>query len=153
LRRFTKAARDFNMKAFTLLELLITLGISAMVLAVSWPLMTNIYLSFQITSEVDNLIAVLRKAQSLAFTNQDQSPYGVYILESQYLVFKGSSYAGRDPTFDEKFAKPSDIIISGLSEVVFTPLSGVSNATGTFDLSNGRQNLSIQINDEGTINY
>ena len=135
------------------MELIITLGISAMILAVSWPLISNMYLSFQITSERDNLIGVLRKAQSLAFTNQDQSSYGLYILENQYIVFKGDSYAARDTAFDEKFAKPSDIIISGLSEVVFTSLSGIPNATGTFNISNSRQNLSIQINEEGTINW
>lgn len=141
------------MKSFALLELLITLGVLAMILAVSWPLMTNMYLSFQITSERDNLIGVLRKAQSLSFTNQDQSPYGVYLLENQYVVFKGDSYANREPASDEKFAKPSDITINGLSEIVFIPLSGIPNATGTFNLSNNRQNLSIQINEEGTINY
>lgn len=140
------------MRGFTLFEILISLGILAVIVAAALPSLTNVYFGFQLTPERDNLIGVLRKAQSLAFTNQNQSPYGIYLLENQYVVFKGSSYATRDPAFDEKFAKPSGITISGLSEIVFTPLSGVPDRTGAFDLTNGRQTLSIQINEEGTIN-
>lgn len=139
-------------KGFTLLEILLALGILAAIFAAGLPLLTNVYLGFQLNAESDNLIGVLRKAQSLAFANQNQSAYGVEILENQYVVFKGGSYATRDPAFDEKFAKPSGIFISGLSEIVFTPLSGVPDRTGNFNLSNGRQTLSIQINEEGTIN-
>lgn len=134
------------------MEILLTLAILGTISAVGWPVINNLYSDFQITSERDNLIGVLRKAQSLAFSNQGQSSYGVYVLENQYAVFKGSSYATRDPVFDEKFAKPSGIAVSGLSEIVFVPLSGIPNATGTFNLSNGRQNLSVQINEEGAIN-
>ncbi|MEK7555522.1 MAG: prepilin-type N-terminal cleavage/methylation domain-containing protein [Patescibacteria group bacterium] len=140
------------MKGFTLFEIIITIGILGTISAVSFPVINNLYSDFQLTSERDNLIGVLRKAQSLAFTNQGQSSYGVELLENQYVVFKGNSYTERDSVFDEKFAKPSGITISGLSEIIFTPLSGTPNATGTFNLSNGRQNLSIQINEEGVIN-
>lgn len=140
---------EYKHSGLTLLEILISLGILAVISAISWPAVSNIYLDYQMTAERDNLIAILRKAQSLAMSNL--SPCGVYISAQQYIIFKGNSYAERLPELDEKFAKSSNINISGLSEIVFSALDGVPDKTGIFNLSNGQGNIFIQINEEGTI--
>ena len=140
------------MRGFTLLELLITLAIIAVLISSSWPSLANFYLNYQLVAERDTLIAVLRKAQSSAFTNKNQGSYGLYISAEQYTIFKGISYAGRDPAFDEKFSRSTNVGISGLSEIIFASLSAAPDRTGNFILSSGNQTLTIQINGEGTIN-
>jgi hypothetical protein len=68
---------------------------------------------------------VLRRAQSKAISGEFDSPFGVYLTNENYTLFKGQSYSQRDPQFDEVYELPAIIRVEGLSEIVFIKTEGM----------------------------
>lgn len=80
--------------------------------------------------------------------------WGVKVQSGSIVLFKGATYAGRDPAFDEVFNMPGTITPSGLGEVVFAKFSGEPQAMGTVTLtSSTSETRTITINEKGTITY
>ena len=147
---------DSDMKhesGFTLLEIVIATAILTIIAGLGLVISINFYKSQSLTVERDTVVSLLRKARSQALTNFNQSAHGLYIDESQYIIFQGSSFAGRSVEFDQSFGKAPNISASGLSEVVFSPLTAIATASGTIDLTNGLSTSTIFINYEGRIDW
>lgn len=140
------------MRAFTLIELLLVLGLLVLILSLTAPVAINHYQSYQIIAERDNILGLLRRARSLSIANRNAAAHGVYfdMSQSQYVIFEGSSYALRAPNWDEVFSWPASLTITGQSEVVFAPLAATTTGVN-IALSNSAANFNIQINDQGGI--
>jgi len=129
-------------KGVTFIELLIIVGILAILAAISIPA----FRYFQRESDLDNsteeIINTLRLAQSKTLGSEGASQYGVYFDNStdpdQYTLFAGSSYSSLvDEIEIHKIAKTVEIYeidLQGGQETVFDRLTGTTNQFGHISL-------------------
>lgn len=138
---------------FTLVEILIAMGILAVILSLGYFVSFDFYKNYVLYSEKDILISILRKARSQALNNVGAASHGVYIGSDSYTIFYGGSFASRNSQYDENIKKAQGITLSGLNEIVFQSLAATSTASGAVSLNNGRKTFFIDINYEGRINW
>jgi prepilin-type N-terminal cleavage/methylation domain-containing protein len=142
-----------NQRGFTLIEMLLSVSIIAMLVGLSVP----VYASFVGRNDLDvtrqGIVESLRRAQVYARAVEGDSTWGVAIVSGKAVVFKGASYAARDTAFDENIIINSTITPSGLGEVVFAKLSGAPSTSGTATLTQTTNNESrtVTINAKGMV--
>jgi len=143
-----------SQKGFTLLEILLVIGIISILLVFTVPIGLDFYKSQQLETQTQSIIQALRRAQLKAMAVELDSSFGVYFGVSNYTLFKGNSYLdlSRDVRYDEIFDLPEIIDLSGLSEVVFSKFEGKPNITGSIVLSSDSDIKTININQVGRIN-
>ncbi|MEI7513198.1 MAG: prepilin-type N-terminal cleavage/methylation domain-containing protein [bacterium] len=144
----------FNkIKGFSLLELLIVIAIFSIFVGMG----TSTYYSMRAHTNLElstgSLVEAVRFAESSAQSGKADSQWGVKILTNQIVIFKGSSYAGRDTSFDNVFDLSGGVSASGLSEIVFEKVSGATVNTGTIVLTNGTESKNLVVNEKGTVSY
>ena len=147
-------SRPFSKKnGFTLLELLLVVALMAALAVIAAPM----YLSLQAENEMNitsiTVGDILRRAQLKAQATDEDSAWGVEIKTGSLTIFKGTNFANRDQSFDENFSLASTVTLSGLSEIIFSPLIGTPNTFGVIKLEHldGRQSQ-LSINGLGIIN-
>ena len=137
---------------FTLLELLLSVSLVALLAAISAPM----YLSLQAENEVvisaTTIGDVLRRGQIRAQAVDADSSWGVEMVSSTVTIFKGNNFIARDQGFDENYNLAPTVNVSGLNEVVFDKFSGWTSASGTIMIThlNGRQK-NVSINQLGIV--
>jgi len=152
-----------NYKGFTLVELLVIVGILVILATIS----VSVFRFFQRESDLNNnaeeTINILRLAQSKTLASEGASQYGVYFDTSvsphQYILFKGSDFATRDASFDEIYELSNtveiyEINLGGGNEVVFNRLTGETNQPGNITLrlkTDPTKNRIIYIEDYGQV--
>lgn len=136
---------------FTLIEILISLGIFAILFAIGLPLSLDSYRNYILNSETSNLVTLIRRAESLALSNVHNSSHGIYIEEDRIILFEGESYAARNTAFDEEFERAEVVSISGPTEIVFSALESKPNAAVSFVLSNLLNVHRVDVNEHGAI--
>jgi hypothetical protein len=97
----------------------------------------------------------LRRAEALSVAGRNDSPWGVAIATSSIVLFKGSSYASRDATYDDQYAGSLGFLVSGVTEVDFAKFTGLPNTTGTTTITDILNTISrtVYINGKGTLTY
>jgi len=145
-----------RMKGFTLVELLVSIGILAVIFAIVSLNISPVPSNSLLSASIDLLTSDIRAQQTLAMTNN--SSYGVRLESDSYTLFKGSSYVqGSAGNFVVNL--DSGIVITNItfpnSVIVFSPGNGdVSGYTGSqdgFTISSTTTNKSsvIKINKYG----
>jgi len=140
------------MKALTLFEILIVIGIIAILVSLTLPLGLDFYRSQQLETQSQGVIQALRRARLKAMAVENDSSFGVHLTNDNYILFKGDTYVPGDP-YNEVFDLPLIINASGLQEIVFSKLEGKPNVTGDIILKNDSDIRTININEIGRINY
>lgn len=140
-------------KGFSLVEIIVVIGIIGLLATIS----TSVYNSFKTHENLEiattGVVEAIRHAQANAQSGKGDSAWGVEILSNSVVIFKGTSYAGRDPSADQSLDFSGGVVASGLGEVVFTKVSGSTTNTGTVTLTNSYGTKNIQINEKGTLTY
>lgn len=139
------------MKGLTLIEILIGLFIISLLLALSIPVGVNLIETEQLGVASSEVMQTLRRAQIMAVSQENDSAYGVYFTSSGYVLFKGDSYVGREPSYDQIYSLPVGVSASGIGEIWFNKLDGIPNVTGTIILSNSRDFDTVEINGIGRV--
>ncbi len=132
-------------QGFTLTELLVTMGVLAILIALSAPAFRTFQNESDLQNATEEIRDVLQLAQSRTLASENESQYGVYfttgVSPHQYIFFQGSGYASRDPAQDQVFTLPSsvefvsfDFEVSGGQEVVFNRLTGTTGDAGNMVL-------------------
>lgn len=139
---------------FTLIEMLLSVAVITLIAGTSAP----VYQSFQVRNDLDivtvSTVHSLRRAQVLSQSIEGDTSWGVKTQSGSLILFKGTSFAGRDTMFDELFSIPTSITPSGVSEIVFDKLTGFPQTTGTITFtSNANETKTITINAKGMVNY
>lgn len=161
---FQVSSSKFQEKAFTLIELIISMAIIAILAGVGFINIINYRHRQDLTSTTQEIIEVLRNSQNRSLSQESASRWGVH-FENQtsgtdfYELFQGASYAGA--TIVSKSALPSniqfDIPASGSSStIIFSPITGLPNASATIKIyliSSPTSSSTIIVNSNGKIQY
>ena len=140
-------------RGFTLVELLVVMALVATMAGLGLFLSADMYRDISFRSDINSIIASAQKARSQSINNIDEKPHGIRLDTSDYTIFEGSSYATRDTSKDQTLPANPSFTFSGPTEIVFTQLSGESNATGNLVIYNGFKTATISLNYEGQIDY
>lgn len=147
--------RSIEQAGFTLLEVLLSVAILTILGALSIP----VYQSFLGRNDLNNntqaIVSTIRRAEQYASGSKNDSTWGVKVQPNLITLFKGSSFASRDVTYDETVTLPSTITASGaLSEVYFAKMTASPSTTGNFTLTaNTNDTRTVSLNAEGLVTY
>lgn len=140
------------MRSFTLIEIIIALGILGLLVSLTLPMGMNFYRIQQLESSSQEIMQTLRLAQQKAVFQERDSSFGVYFSPSAYILFQGASYGSRNTEYDESFNLPSVLSLSGLPEVVFSKMEGKPSSAGNIVLTSASGIRTININELGRVN-
>jgi prepilin-type N-terminal cleavage/methylation domain-containing protein len=149
-----KAGIYSTRKGFTLPEVLLSITLLSIIGGMTIPM----YRTFMVRNDLDISIMTiaqnLRRAQALSESGDGDTTWGVRVGVGSILIYKGASYISRDSSFDENTSIPTTIIPTGINEVVFSKMTGMPNATGTFILtSQNNETRTVTINEKGMVDY
>lgn len=122
---------------FTLIEILLVTAIAVGIFAFSAPYGLNFYRTQLVEGARSEIIDALQRARHYAVLQKNDSSFGVKIDSTlhNYVLFQGASYAGREETLDEIYDLLPEIEVSGVTEVVFSKLTGLTSDVGTTTLA------------------
>lgn len=133
-----------NKKSFTLVELLLIIGILMFLVGIATPVFHYFRKESDLSNSVEEIINTLRLAQNKTLTSEGKSSWGIYFSTSttphQYVLFKGTDYANRNALFDETHNLPRGIeiyeidLVSNGKEIVFNRIVGTTNQFGKISL-------------------
>jgi prepilin-type N-terminal cleavage/methylation domain-containing protein len=123
------------MKGFTLVELIIVLGIIILVSAMSLPFVST----FQVTSDLrtynDGLAQAMRTAQFRAIDGYQGTNWGVYLDNAgkKYVIYSGNNYAARvtDSDLETGFNSAFSLTANFGNDINFTIYNGLPSVNGT----------------------
>ncbi len=146
---------------FTLIEIITVMGIFALVMAgLSAVTSMDTFRGYDWHGNRNLIISTLQKARSQAVNNMcfgagctDGLPHGVHLESGKAIVFQGNSYIAGN-SINEIIPISTNIILAGLSDVVFKELTGNVTTVGTINLSDSTLHSSVvDINSEGRISW
>lgn len=141
-------------RGFTILEILLVVAVVAIVAGIGIPF----YYSFVTRNNLDlaheHVYEAYTRAQVKAQVGDRDTSWGLYVTDGAATVFSGNSFATRNSAYDEQFSFSENIVVSGLSEVVFSKLEGEPDGVGQTILTDSSGNVrTININAKGTISF
>lgn len=142
-----------SQRGFTLLEVILSLAIVAILTGLSLPVYRTLMTKNDLDIATVTVAQSLRRAQTLSTAVDGDTNWGVKVQSGSITLFKGTSYALRDSTFDETFAIPTTITTGGISETIFSKLFGAPQSTGTVTLTTDNDSSSITLNSKGMVSY
>ena len=140
-------------RGLTVLEVLLTLGILGVVTMVGTPIYLGLKNRHEVNTAATILAQTLRRAQMLSQAMDGDTSWGVAIQAGKIILFQGNSYAQRQPAEDEEYLIASGLVVGGLSEVVFTKLTGQTLTTGQISFQGDNYQRLITINDQGIVYF
>ena len=144
------------MRGFTLIELIIVLGILVVVSALSIPFIQTFQVSSDLYTHTNTLVKTLRRAQHQAVTGLNDSSWGVYFANGnkKFVLFKGEDYITRDQSYDQETDYPEifNITTDFGSEIYFSLYSGQPSTVGLVTITSpNNKSKTISIANSGLI--
>jgi len=127
---------------FTLIETLVVIGILITIAVFSFPALYTSQKDAELNNSAQEISSLLRLAREKTLSSDNLSEWGIYFSTTtsphQYILFKGNSFAQRDPSFDETKELPQSIEFSSSTlennEVVFKKITGEVEKPGMITL-------------------
>ncbi|MEK7664498.1 MAG: prepilin-type N-terminal cleavage/methylation domain-containing protein [Patescibacteria group bacterium] len=153
----------YDQAGFTLIEIIVVVVILGILATVA---ISNFALQKQetdLSGNAQDVVNILRLAQSKTLASTSNSQYGVYFDSSaspnKYVLFKGASYASRDSSYDINYSLPStmeffSVSFGGGNEVVFDKLTGTTAQSGSLSVKmklDTGQSKNIFVSNSGSI--
>lgn len=151
-----------QIKGFTLVELIIVIGVFMLIAGSSTIVFGNVLSKNALKYYGYQLVQDLREARTSAVAQNGDSSWGVYFNDSSllhgYTFFKGNNHATRDTSFDRivefpKVLRFTRISFGGLKELVFSLSEGSPNGSGYMILTADSKDYTISINAFGLVEY
>jgi Tfp pilus assembly protein FimT len=146
----------------TLLEILFTVAIVGILIAVVLPQFGNMKENQALKNGVEDIVSALHQAQSESLASENLSGYGVHFQSDQVVIFEGTTFTdgavGNNVIKIISPAQISSITINSASvssgDIYFNRLSGnISNTgTNTIVVSTPSYSESITVSPSGTVN-
>lgn len=141
-------------RGFSLIELIIALGIFFVIAATAPAVYNTLHMSSQVNAAGTHLAQTLRIARERSVAGLNGSAHGVYITTAQqYTLYQGPSYlVGRVPAYDQVTTLDASLSLSPvLTDVNFTKGLGTAE-TRTLTLAHGAAGVkTITVNQFGKI--
>src|SRR3990172_2374453 len=99
MKVYTEALRS----GFTIIELILVVAIMLTISVMAPVFYSRFLLQNAVANTVDQLTGSLRKAQIYSMMGKQGSEWSVNYSSNTIPLYKGTSFATRDSTFDEKF--------------------------------------------------
>lgn len=151
-------AKNYN--GFTLIEILITLGLITIIGTLVSFVSINTFRGNAFRSEVSVIGTALQTARANSFNNINQKKHGVAFNQpgvTGYVIFEGNDYVTRDSMKDINLESSYevDFDITSPTEITFDQLSGNANYSGEIKIIDPTRGMSvvISINHEGKISW
>ncbi len=149
------------MRGLTLIEVLVVLGILAVLSVGLSPKIINSYNRYQLDASSQDLIQVVRIAEIKAIQSEGSSPYGVHLVAGDggsFTLFKGSNFQSRsDTSYDEMHKLPNALNLSfsigSSTDIIFSKYEATTTNTGTVTMTwaDGNVIKAFSINSFGVI--
>lgn len=139
-------------KGFTLIELLLTIAIVLILGGMTSPFLARFLTQNNVANVSDQLTGQMRKAQIYAMMGKKNGAWGVTVDNGAIVLFQGNSFASRNSALDERFNLNTVITISGLTEVVFSKITGLPSVTPTIAISGNNTTKTLVVNSQGVVN-
>lgn len=148
----------------TLIEILVVIGILAIVAGFSLATNLDSFRGYSFRDERDTLVNNLQRVRGMSINNICKGvcglgglPHGIHFENGKYTLFQGGAYVVSEPANEVVEIKPA-IQIAGLTDVIFTQLSGNAtvNPVGVWNITvtdNANHTSIITINSEGRITW
>jgi len=126
------------MKGFTLLEISISVSILALIGALSLVSFVSSRNVRDLTTSGQNVLSILRLAQSKTLAGEDNSAWGMRLETTQFILFRGATYAGA--TYTKAYVLPNSVEIANINlagggqDVILKRISGGTDQAGGFDV-------------------
>ncbi len=138
---------------FTLIELIVVIGIVVLLAAIFLPIGFNFY-RLQIFNRInDQVIWLIKEARAGALSQKGDLNFGVHLEGDQIIAYQGNNFSERQSDLDQVYPIPSFIKFSGISDISFNPGSALPSQGGTISISYNESVKNISINSLGTIDY
>lgn len=127
------------MRGFTTIELIISLGIIAILLLLTFISASSFRAHANLTTSANNFLEDARSQQSKTVASEGASTYGIHLEATRYTLFKGPNFSSRDLAFDEIRNFPASLEFSswnlvGGDDIVFERVTGATQNSGTVTL-------------------
>lgn len=135
---FAARPQRISTAGFTLLESLVVIGILALIGVAGLASFVSSRNTRDLSSAGQNVLSILKVAQSKALAGEVNSEWGVHLEQAQFVLFRGPTYAGAPYT--EVFPLPGNIeivniaLFGGGSDVIFKKIDGRTAESGTLTL-------------------
>ena len=136
-------------RGMMLAELLVVVALMALIFAMATPLYARLHSSTQLREATRELMHTITLARTRAVARMNDAVHGVYVQHTQYTLFQGATYAGRDTSYDRvTLVEPAVTLTTTLTgdEIRFSRGLGAPHATGTITLTHaihGTQTITI----------
>jgi len=137
---------------FTVIEIIIVVGIVAVIGASISAGTVQILAQSYFTNSVERITHTLRTAQIYSVSGREDSSWGVHYEPDKLVLFKGTDYASRNPSFDVETPIPDSVEVTGWSDVYFDRLRGLPSATPTILIEVLGRAGAVAVGSEGAIN-
>jgi len=155
------------MRGFTMVELLIVIALSFVLVIASVPIYGQLQVRAQLQETSAQLVQALRSTRENSIARYGNSAHGVFFTINpsgidSYTLYRGTSYATRDVSFDRVQTLDSVLTITDLSfvttggnvDINFSPGLGKPNNVGSLLLTHVSQGeTTISVNNLGKIEY
>lgn len=148
--------RGINLKksgaGFTLIELLLVVSIVLIIGTFSAVFYTRFLTQNAVANTQDQLIGQLRKAQIYSMMGKQNSAWSINYSSNTITLYIGTTFAGHNTAFDEKFTVNSNITVSGITNVNFARMTGLPTpTTSNISISSGTNIKTISISSQGVV--
>ena len=150
-------------RGFTMVELLLVITLLSFIFGMGAKALAGFSENHNLRVTGEKLVQTIREARVNAVAQQRDSAWGVYLDDSvkpeKYVLYKGGSYATRDPSFDRVTELTRKVVFrnielnGGKSEIAFGKRSGFTSEHGSFQLVAGDNFYSIAVNALGFADY
>lgn len=137
-----------NSAGFTLIELILVIGLIAVIGATASPFLSNFILRNNYETTTDKLLSTLRKAQQYSVQGKNNVMWGTCLSGSVIRLYRGSCSS---PTFAEDFDVPSTITITGFTDITFSRLRGEPSSILAITITSAIGTRSVSVNAAGMI--
>lgn len=144
-----------RIKAFTLIEILIVLGMFLGILVIVLPIGIRELQFNKAQNTAYDIESSIHLAQSNSFSGLDSSSYGVAIFNDHYIYFKGDSLStaiSQDEfRYNNGVSIKNNLLNPSTTEIVFQAGDLKANCEGSFDIGSDVDNYRLSINKIGLI--
>jgi len=140
---------------FTLPEIIVVLSLIVIISAISVVAFFNLREKKSIDKDVDSVVSIIEKTRNMSLNRKNDSSYGVYFSTTSVSVYSGGTRITGNKISEYPLEAISKIATTSLSsygsEIDFTKITGVPNATGTITISTASYSKVITVYGTGLV--